>query len=182
MHCNVHSYFHVARVELNRALEISRGFFPVALTPSGCEPSFEVCGSHWVRCGEQFSVQPARRHNPSIPSKDFALAPGVFHLHRDEAEPLPEWPLLRAPDARMYDRCNRYKCRHEHKRAGSRHRKTMDHVRQPGSTDPLLAVAPLASHSAPLECFWRACRDQRQQDRRLACSRWPVSHEPKFWR
>ena len=149
---------------------------------SECEPLFEVFGSHWVRCGEQFSVQLAHRHNPSIPSKGFAHAPGAFHLHRDEAAPPLEWPLLRALDARMYDRRNCYKGRHEHKRAGSRHRKTMDHVRQPGSTDPLLAVAPLGSHWAPLECFWRACKGRRLSGRRLACSRWPVSQKPRFSR
>src|SRR5262249_3582465 len=122
---------------------------------SECYPLFEVCGSHWAKSDGQFLVRPARRHNPSIRNKDFAHAPGAFHLHRDAAARLPEWPLLLAPAAPMYDRRTHYKAGHEYTRAGSRHRKTMGHARRPGSTNPLLAIAPLGSDHplAPLEDF-----------------------------
>src|SRR5438552_11693424 len=111
--------------------------------------------------GGQIPVQPEHRRNHRTPNKDSARARDAFHQHRDEGETPLEGLLRLTPGAQMYGPRQKNKARHERKRAGNKHRKTMDHARQPGSADRLPGAFPLSRSSPPSEeYFWRARRDR----------------------
>src|SRR6266404_2759132 len=108
---------------------------PSALDASGYNPLAGISAHHWASSGGQLPVQPERRHNRDTPSKDSAHAQDAFHQHRDEGERPPAGLTPLTPGARMYGRRQRSKANHERGRARNRHRKTMDHARQPGLAD-----------------------------------------------
>src|SRR5882762_11128812 len=111
--------------------------------------------------GGQPPLQPEHRRNRRTPNKDSAHARGAFHQHRDEGERRLEELLPLTPDAPMYGRSQRNKARHERRRAGNTHRKTMDRARQPGLADRPPGAYPPSRRSLPSEeYFWRARRDR----------------------
>src|SRR5262249_30190577 len=115
---------------------------PSALDASGCNPLAGISAHHWASPDGQLPVQPERRHNRDIPSKDSAHAQDAFHQRPDEGERPPAGLLPLTPGARMYGRRQGSKANHERRQAGNTHRKTMGHARQPGSADRLLGGLP----------------------------------------
>src|SRR5215468_1478153 len=70
---------------------------PNALDASGHNPLARISAHHWASSGGQLPVQPERRHNRDIPSKDSAHAQDAFHQRRDEDERPPAGLLLLTP-------------------------------------------------------------------------------------
>ncbi len=125
----------VARVEINRALQIAHRLFPAALAALDVTFQLEYPRHHWAGSGAQLPVQPERRHNRGILDKDFPRVPGVLRPHQGGGETPPEWPLPPRPGAQEYGRSQGSKGGHEYGRVGNTLGKTMDHARQPGSAD-----------------------------------------------
>src|SRR6266536_4656801 len=135
---------------------------PSALDASGYYPLAGISAHHWASSGGPLPVQPERRHNRDIPSKDSAHAQDAFHQRPDEGERPLEELLPLTPGAPMYGRRQGSKANHERKQAGNTHRKTMDHARQPGLADRPPGGNPLSRCLASEEYFWRARKDRRR--------------------
>src|SRR5205809_3081843 len=133
---------------------------PSAPDASGYNPLARISAHHWASSGGQLPVQPERRHNRGIPSKDSAHAQDAFHQRPDEGERPPAGLLPLTPGARMYGRRQGSKANHERRQAGNTHRKTMDHARQPGLADRPPGGNPFSRWLASEEYFWRARRDR----------------------
>src|SRR5260370_876530 len=133
---------------------------PSALDASGYNPLAGISAHHWASSGGQLPVQPERPHSRGIPGKGFPHAQDAFHQHPDEGERLLEGLFPLRPGARTYGPRQGSKADHETRRARNRHRKTMDHARQPGSTDRLPRGLPLSRKTARAKELWRARKDR----------------------
>src|SRR5262249_15588777 len=117
---------------------------PSALDASGYNLLARISAHHWASSGGQLPVQPGRRHNRDIPSKDSAHAQDAFHQRPDEGERPPAGLLPLTPSARMYGRRQESKANHELRLVGNTLGKKLDHARQPGLADRLPGGNPLS--------------------------------------
>src|SRR6266536_4184892 len=154
---------------------------PSALDASGYYPLAGISAHHWASSGGPLPVQTERRHNRDIPSKGSAHAQDAFHQHPDEGERPPAGLLPLTPGARMYGRRQGSKANREPWRARNRHRKTMDHARQPGSTDRLRGGLPPSRKTARAKELWRARKDRTRSCQSSGDVRWRSFRLAKVW-